>query len=223
MNKTLCFSACYIDGESYKHSVQRYVNWYNYYSQHFDFDFMLFYDGILLGETQKELKEKTDYNVPIIQLTPHLGRIGGPNFPGCIRSIIRGIEFGLTSNYQNIIHLESDTFLLQKGIKKLKMVLSNDNYDYVYAGDSIQRHFTETTIQVYKDLEIAKKVVNHFKNNYESDKQFEKRLENLITPIQLFKGQKIRKNYPFEEDSEYISQVLRSQYENLIKGEYDGS
>lgn len=219
-NNILIFTTAYINQNSnkYSRSLQRYIDWFNHYKKYLSpqYKFFMFYDGKASDSIKLKLKKKTNNQVSLVELTPHLGRKSSNNFPGCIRSQILGLEYGLQHKYYPIIHLESDVYLFKQGIYKLKKLVNSNKYTKFYTGYCSRHNFPEITLQVHKNKKIVKSIINKFKNNYESQNPFERRITKVVKPTIAFSGQRVEgKNFKFNPQADYVTQISYNKFKQF--------
>lgn len=219
MKKTLIFCTAYIDPSKnkYKYSIQKWIDWTKHYQNlNLQYDLYMFHDGKLKDTIKQELKQKTNNSINIIEVIPHLGRKSIANFPGCIRSHIEGLRFGLKNNYFPIVHIESDNYLTKKGKTKLINIIKDKSKTLIYSGYSRKYNFMETTLVLYKNKSYIQHTINQFKDNYESKIIFEHRLVKTTQPRFYFKGQRIEKPQDKPHpDSDYFLQVSYNKFKKI--------
>ena len=169
---TMIFCTCWLG------RVRGYVRWVKHHMQRFNSDNITFYiidDGSpehLLHELLSKcevsskliclssmddftlLKNLTEKLV-IISIRPHLGRPGHTAYPGWWRSFLSSSLVASLNNYEKIIHIESDFYVISKKMTDYLMSLTSG-----WHTAWCKRHkFIETGIQV-----ICKDALPSFEN-----------------------------------------------------------
>lgn len=203
MGKTLIFCTAFLsDG-----SIRRYENWHAYYKELFpDADLYMFHDGPV---RDKGLRSRS---LPIVELTPHLGRKNIEIFPGWRRSFLEGLRFGITNSYTSIVHLESDLFIKKK---YRDMYLGFFRTEGHYVGFSRRYSLIEPAIQVFNDSTAIGKMIHFFekKENIYSKIIAEWQIITITKPEIGFYGERV-------EDMD-IEKIDRPELEYFAQCDYD--
>jgi len=189
--KTLLF------GTSYSTSLEewetRYKKWLNYYENS-----PLNYQKLLLIDDGSDLLPNWEIlniqNTPFTEESPnkcnlihfnnHLGRPSHLNYPGWFRSFRFAIRYAKLFNYDKIIHIETDAYVLSKELFEFINKL-NDGWSTLFCK---KHNFPETAIQIIgkKSIDRARKTVELDYNTYFLNRDIERAFPftNIITKFE---------------------------------------
>lgn len=117
MSKTLLFAPLFLDeGDRY----QRNIKWLDYMfsiKQHINFDEILFVDNAsaLLPKFKEEIK-KYNFPINIIECKVRFTRMTIHCYGFWYRAFARGTKYAIDHNYDKLLHLDSDVYLLNTKI-----------------------------------------------------------------------------------------------------------
>lgn len=157
--KTMFFCTCWLDSSKY---IPSHINWYLHHVKKFDQNtvFYFFDDGSCDHILQKFLKQlnvkskllvfgkdslkESGEKVVVVSLQPHLGRNGMLSHTGWWRSFLTSYDLAVENNYDKIIHVEADFYILSKRMADYM----NGLISGWQTGWCKKHNFIETAIQV---------------------------------------------------------------------------
>lgn len=150
--KGLIFSTCYLDPSYGK----RWEYWFDYYREVIpEYELITFHDGPI----PEGVIDRDKY--PIVELTPHLSRVGLHHVPGWQRSFLHGLLYAKEKQYNVVCHIESDLYFKRKFIPKLKKYLELPGW---FSG-WCRHNFMEESIQILNSTSIREGMIEILSDN----------------------------------------------------------
>ena len=127
----------------------------------------------------------------------HLGRVNMHNFPGWFRSFVYSVEIARKFRFKRIIHIESDLFILKRGLfEDLKNINSGWNVFW-----SAKYNMPETALQVICEDQFDS-VINTYGNYQEMNKDAQaiEKILPFTNIIKNYSGDRYGENRNLVED-----------------------
>lgn len=192
---------------------QRYMDWIGYYRKFFaneGVDFLIVNDG----PVPNEFIIDADH---IISFGEMLGRTTIPIFQGWKRSFHSAISWAKHNNYNRIIHIESDCFILESAKGELIEFINSKGY---FTGFSRGYNFPETALQIINDQAISDYFIERYSNrdSWYEDTNFEIDVVAPLTPQFILNGERSENIKDEFEEYSYFCNTSYSQFVNKYTG-----
>lgn len=197
------------------HYYSKIVNWFNNIKLYFDdsYKIKIYNDGRINEASNDFLKSlltemNNTHNVEWIELMPKLGRKSVIEFPAYLRSFRYMLEDSIINEYDNVLLIENDVFITQRGFDRLSSYLNTKG---MFCGFTHKWKFIETAFMLMNDKNSRLKLYNYFINEstWNNKVIFENILTGLVDFDHVFCGERFegtQKIFDKRNIYDYISQ-----------------